>query len=316
MSEKLDHLVLIGAGNSHLHRMGQFAQQTEHKGRITLIAPSKDVFSDRMLAGFIKSRYSLRECTVPLEKIIQKAGIEWLTSDVVAVDETTRCITLADGSQISYDRLSVDLQPQQNRAEIEADIPGSDQQGLFVYPCASFAALWPKVQEMGQQRAIRLAVIGSDVLAVEIACAIRQCLPGAALTLISGRNGLAGHIDARLIPQVVEALKKFRITLLNDDVLSISQGALRLGCGADLSCDVPVIAFTMDAPGWAKSAAGSVSGHHSQGNSRLMRPNQIIVCSGKRSFACWHGTTGAGRWVWFLRNWLDRHFMKQFSSFR
>jgi NADPH-dependent 2,4-dienoyl-CoA reductase/sulfur reductase-like enzyme len=101
-----------------------------------------------------------------------------------------------------------------------------------------------------------VAVIGAEVSGIELAMAIRQRLPQASLTLITGGGAVGADITPAAAQRVVRALKERHITVLCDVVQGIQAGEVLLGCGARLACDVPVIAIGVQAPspGWAAAA--------------------------------------------------------------
>jgi NADH dehydrogenase FAD-containing subunit len=63
--------------------------------------------------------------------------------------------------------------------------------------------------------------------------------------------------------RVLRQLKKRQITVLREACVGIAAGALRLGSGATLACDVPILAIGTHAPPWLQGSglALSDSGH-------------------------------------------------------
>ena len=59
---------------------------------------------------------------------------------------------------------------------------------MFTLPFESFTALWPKVIDLGRERALRIAVLGDGARAIGMAMAVRQVLPTAAVTLVAGNR--------------------------------------------------------------------------------------------------------------------------------
>jgi selenide,water dikinase len=86
-----------------------------------------------MVPGFVADHYSL-ERTVPfiaLEPLVRRAGVRWLQRSVRHLDAAHQAVLLDDGSRVQYDWLSINTGPVQNREQIERDIPGAREHGLF-----------------------------------------------------------------------------------------------------------------------------------------------------------------------------------------
>ena len=168
-------LVLLGAGHGHVQVLTTLADHPLVGARITLVAPHPRQLYSGMVPGFVAGHYTLEDCVIPLEPLVRRAGIRWLHRSVKALDAESRNVLLDDGSTLQYDWLSVNTGPVQNRSLIERDLPGAREHGLFVRPIETFGALWPKVAEMGQQKALRIAVIGAGA-AADLANVVNQPL--------------------------------------------------------------------------------------------------------------------------------------------
>ena len=246
-------LVLLGAGLAHVQVLAHLARHPLTQARITLVAPLGRLLYAPMLSGFVAGHHGLDDCAIALEPLVRKSGVRWLQRSVRALDAQTQHVLLDDGSSLRYDWLSVNTGPVQNRALLDITIPGIREYGLFVRPLESFAALWPKVAAMGDERGLRIAVIGNGAAGVELALAVRQRLPQAALTLIGPQTpdaGLAKAAQAMLAP----ALRARRITSLVDQVVRVERDQLTLGSGARLACDISLVAVGAQAPLWLKDS--------------------------------------------------------------
>jgi NADH dehydrogenase FAD-containing subunit len=247
-------LVLLGAGPGHLQVLAQLAEHPLIGVRITLVSPNTRQVHARMLAGFIAGHHSLDDCSIPIEPLVRRTGVRWLQRGVSALNTRAKLVELDDGNQLHYDWLSVNTGPVQNREQIDRGLPGARENGMFVHPVENFIGLWPKLAEMGAARALRIAVIGGDDLAMEIAMAVRQRLPNAALTLIVGEGAPGARFPAALQQRLREIIRARRITVIRDSAVRITEGAVHLGCGADLVCDVPLIAGEAGAAAWLRLA--------------------------------------------------------------
>jgi NADH dehydrogenase FAD-containing subunit len=70
------------------------------------------------------------------------------------------------------------------------------------------------------------------------------------VTLLAGSVPVGANYPAHVQARLMGALKKRKITVLQDVALGFKTGEVRLGCGAALACDVPLIATGAQAPAW------------------------------------------------------------------
>jgi NADH dehydrogenase FAD-containing subunit len=249
-------LVLLGGGMANLQVLADLAAKPLPELRIILIAPHPRSIYPGMLAGMVAGHYSADECAIPLEPLVRRAGIRWLQHDITALNTRTQILRLDDGTGQHYDWLSINTGPVQNRDQMDQTLPGAREHGLFVHPMESFAALWPRVCELSQTRALRVAIIGGGIAAMELALAVRQRMPNSAVTLIAGLQPTTDTTAAHpagadtVTTRLTQALKAQRITVLYDTALSLKADEVQLGCGARLACDVPLIATEDQNPPW------------------------------------------------------------------
>jgi pyridine nucleotide-disulfide oxidoreductase family protein len=363
-------MVLLGAGHAHLHVLQQLAASPLVGARINLVAPQPRQLYSGLLPGFVAGRYALEECVLHLEPLVRRAGIRWLTRSVRGLDAATQTVLFDDGSTLHYDWLSVNTGPVQNRSRIEETMPGAREHALFVRPMETFAALWPKVAEMGANKALRIGVIGAGAAGIELAMAVRQRLPNSAITLLSGDAPAGAAYPPKAQNLMQAALKARRITLIQDSAVGVKSGEVILQSGARLACDVPLIAIGAQAPPWLEAsglaldpqgfiavdanqrstshanvfAAGDVStrqdrplarsgvyavragpalahnlaavvaGQNLKVHQPPARSLNLLSCGDGRAIAIYGKLAAQGRWVWWLKDYIDRKFAGRYSD--
>lgn len=248
--QKTQQLVLLGAGHAHAQVLAQFAAQPLAGTVITLVSPNQRLVCANMLPGFVAGHYALDSCTIALKPLVQRSGIRWIERNAVGVDAQKQLILLDDGSTLPFDWLSVNTGTVQDRERIERDLPGAREHGLFIRPMEAFSALWPRVVEMGEERPLRIAVIGEGASGIELALAARHRLPQAAVTLVCGMEPPGSVYSTKVQLRLLAVLRQRNVTVLQDVAVSLKAGSVQLGCGADLACDVPMLATTAQAPQW------------------------------------------------------------------
>jgi len=243
-------LVLLGTGIAHLQLLSQLNALPLPGAVVTLIAPQRRQIVASMIPGFVAGNYSLDDCVIPIEPLVQRSGIRWLQHHVTAVDAQQQTVQLDDGSTVAFDWLSVNNGLIQDRESVERALPGAREHALFIRPVEAFAALWPRVAEMGDARPLRISVIGAGAGGFEMALAVRQRLPTCAITLVCGHQPLGASHSPGLQQRLQAILKRRNITVLQDVAIGMKADSVQLGCGADLACDVPMLATRGQAPHW------------------------------------------------------------------
>ncbi len=366
---RTQQLVLLGAGHAHIQVLVQLAAQPLPGTVVVLVAPHPSQLYSGMVPGFVAGHYALDDCTVALEPLVQRSGIRWIQHSATAVDAQRQTIALDDGSSLAFDWLSVNTGPVQDRDKLELAMPGAREHGLFLRPMEAFCALWPRVVDMGNARPLRVAVVGAGAGGIELALAARHRLSNAAVTLVCGTEPPGAVYPLTVQRRLLAVLKKRRVTVLQDTAMSLTADAIQLGCGADLACDVPLLATGAQAPRWLADsglaldehgflavdmyqrstshsrvfAAGDVSTRTDRSLARsgvyavragmalafnlaaaitgtALKPHQppaatlnLLSCGGKYAVATWGRFSAQGRWVWWLKNWIDRRFVARFS---
>lgn len=248
--QKTQQLVLLGAGHAHVQVLAQLAAQPLAGTVITLVSPNRQLVYADMVPGFVAGHYPLEGCTIALEPLVQRSGIRWIERNAVGVDAQKQRIQLDDGSTLPFDWLSVNTGSVHDRERMERDLPGAREHGFFLLPMDAFSALWPRVVEMGEERPLRIAVVGEGASGIELALAARHRLPNAAVTLVCGKQPLGSIYSTKVQQRLLSVLRQRNVTVLQDVAVSLKAGTVQLGCGADLACDVPVLATAAQAPPW------------------------------------------------------------------
>jgi pyridine nucleotide-disulfide oxidoreductase family protein len=366
----MKHLVLLGAGHAHVHLLSTLADQPLAGVQITLIAPYPRQLYSGMMPGFVAGHYALEDCVIPLEPLLQNTEVTWLQRSATGLDASTRIISLDDGRTVAYDVLSINSGPVQDRQSIEQMMPGAREHALFVRPIESFGTLWPQVVAMGEKDPLRLAVIGGGAAGFELACAISHRLPQSSVTVLSGNVTVGDNYPTAVQTLMSQALRSRHINVIQERCVGISQGQLALANGAQLVCDVPIIAIGAQPPAWLEGshlalddqgfiavnalqhssshpgvfAAGDVAtridlarprsgvyavraGPALSKNLRAclagVAPNpytpqdktlNLLSCGDRRAIASWGTWSAQGRWVWWLKNWIDRSFVKKYTK--
>ena len=259
---RVRQLVLLGAGPTHLRLLHRLARRPVPGLRVTLLAHQPQAMHAMRVPALITGQSAPHAAAVGIIDLAAQSGVRVLAQRATALDGAARTLTLDNGDRLAYELLSLDPDTVQDRAALNTAMPGAREHGLFVLPVEAFATLWPRVVGLPAERLRSLVVVGSGVLAVEIAFAVRQRLPQCAISLVCGDCAFLQGEPERLQAVVRHALQRATVTLLEDKVLAIRAGMLQLGCGADLVCDVPLIATEPTWPSWLLQSGLVLDGAH------------------------------------------------------
>ena len=240
-------LVLLGGGHAHVHVLEALAAQPLPAGQVTLVTPfARSVYSG-MVPGLVAGHYGLDDCVIPLAPLAERAHVTRIESAAVALDAAARRITLANGDAIGYDVLSLDTGPVMDRESI----PGAREHAMALRPIEHFIRLSDSLLALAAERALSLVVIGGGAGGVELAMALQHRLgERARVSLVTGGAAPLPGYPAATGRRALRALKRLRITVLEDSCAEITAHHVVLGRGTRLECDAPVLAIGASAPPW------------------------------------------------------------------
>jgi len=243
-------LLLWGAGPAHLRFLKSLQKTPIAHAEVTLLTQHAQAFSPRTLAHFMANESALSHCVTDIEPLLQGSGVRWAGRQGRAMDAASRTVLLDDRQVMDYDILSINIGPQPHREAVERAMPGAREHGLFVPPLESFVNLWPKVCDMGRNRALRIAVVGHCTVGFELALAVRQRMPTAAVTWVPAPKEPPQDYPDALLQRMLAALRAQRVTVLYDPVAALERDDVVLASGARLACDVPLLALSQSTPVW------------------------------------------------------------------
>ncbi len=364
----MKRLVLLGAGHAHLHVLASLVGQGIDNTDITLITPSEHQIYSGMVPGLVAGHYTREQCGVSVAALLDGGRVQWLQRSVTALDADSQVCSLDDGSRLGYDFLSINTGPVHDRARLEASMPGARENALFVRPIDAFVELWPQVCALADQRKLRIALIGGGAAGIELACAIAYRLPHCSVSLISAEQTIASNYTPAVQQRVRRALHEQGIDTLQEKVVAIETGRLKLSGGTYLQCDVPVIAIGAQAAPWLQGSGlaldnegfiqvdacqRSVSHAHVYAGgdvaTRTDRPSvrsgvyavragpalsqnlraaltgtpaqphqpphktlNLLSCGRRYAIGSWGELSFEGRWVWYLKDRIDRAFIAHY----
>lgn len=247
----MKRLLLFGAGHAHVHVLEALAREPLPAAQVTLVSTHPASTYSGMVPGCVAGHYTARDCTIPLAPLAERARVERIEATGVALDTAARTLTLADGREIGYDVLSIDT-----GATVDRDaIPGARENAMFVRPIEQFLRLCDPLVALAAERSLFVAVVGGGAGGFELACAVQHRLGDRArVSLVTGGEAPLANYPDRVRQRALRALKRLRITVLEDRCAEILPGQVVLGRGTRLACDAPIVAVGATPPAWVKAS--------------------------------------------------------------
>ncbi len=245
----MKRLLLLGGGHAHLQVLRALATEPLPGAEVTLVTPWPRLTYSGMVPGYVAGHYTLEQCSVPLAPMAERAGVRLLQGAATAIDSGARTVTLGDGRMLPYDVLSLDT-----GATIDREaIAGAREHGLFVRPIEAFAALWERMRELAERRALCVVVVGGGAAGVELALAMHHRLGDRSrVSLVTGGGPPLPSHPLAVQQRAIRALRRRQVTILEDVCAEVTAEHAVLGRGTRVACDAAVIALPAFAPAWLR----------------------------------------------------------------
>lgn len=256
MSPAARRLLLVGAGQAHLGVLDAFARQPPPAGsEVLLVNPSPTAVLAGLVPGVVAGRFDAALARRHLVSMAAAAGVRFVEGRVVALDARSRRLTLADGSALDYELLSLGI-----GSGVDRDaVAGAREHALALRPLEPFMALQPALASLAAQGSVNLLVIGDGADAVELALALaaRAARPAAGrsgsgapgpgsdparIALACGAGGLLPGWPTAMVQRARAVLARRRVTVFPEAVVALDGRQARLASGARLACDGAVLA--------------------------------------------------------------------------
>lgn len=130
----MKRVLLIGAGHGHLVLLRSLAEKPLYGARITLVTPNARQIYSGMLPGILAGLYRRPETEIDVTALAERSYVELVLGTVERLDAAHRVAFLKGGDKISYDLASLNA-----GSLIERSIPGAEH-ALAVKPFDEFLA--------------------------------------------------------------------------------------------------------------------------------------------------------------------------------
>jgi len=215
----MKQLVLLGGGHAHVEVLRSLALQPLDTCTVTLVSPRDFQLYSGMVPGHLAGHYTLEECGIPVATLALRAGVRFLRTRAALIDPSRREITLADGGELTYDVLSLDI----GSRGFTGEVPGVMQHGIVVRPLDAMLQEWAKVHARAGSGEIRsITMVGGGAAGVELAFAMDHRL----------KASFAEHAPhVRVVADTREPLPELAHGIRARATLMLARRGIGLHCG-------------------------------------------------------------------------------------
>ncbi|MBT5793129.1 MAG: FAD-dependent oxidoreductase, partial [Gammaproteobacteria bacterium] len=165
-------LVLVGGGHSHVIFLRMLGMNPVPGLKVTLISPDTRTPYSGMLPGLIAGHYDEDEVYIDLVPLCRFAGVDFIQSEVSAVDLGAQTVAASGRPAVHYDVLSLDIG---SAPALDASI--TDLDVISVKPISAFLARWKAFVTRFESEVISdIGFVGAGAGGVELCLAVQHFL--------------------------------------------------------------------------------------------------------------------------------------------
>ncbi|MEF2550337.1 FAD-dependent oxidoreductase [Aurantimonas sp. A2-1-M11] len=253
------HIVLLGAGHSHVAVLKAFGERPHPGVALTLVTRDVATPYSGMLPGFVSGQYDHADLHIDAGGLARFAGAALVTGEATGIDTAAQTLSVTDRSPLSYDLLSIDIGSAPSRP---ADMPGIPVKpiGRFVERLEQMSADLP-----AGPGPVRIAIVGTGPAGVELALALQRRLSGAvrqvggdatpdvAIALLGRAKTILPERSGRTQRRIAATLARRGITVRTGfDVTGFANGQVRAADGRTIAADTLLWATSSAAAPWLR----------------------------------------------------------------
>lgn len=246
-------LVLAGGGHAHVAVLRRLGLKPVPGLDVTLVDPDPRMAYSGMLPGWIAGHYHARDVHIDLPRLARFAGARWVNGAAANLDADAHRITLADGTSLAYDLLSL------NTGAAPAPIEPAGDHVVPVKPVARLMQTLDALECDAARltRPLDIAIVGGGAGGVELALALahrfRGWRPAPRLALFTRSTTLLPDHPAPVRRRLTNALAERAVAVhIAHDMVAFPAGGLVSADGARYPADTVFRATGAQAPGWLR----------------------------------------------------------------
>jgi pyridine nucleotide-disulfide oxidoreductase family protein len=370
-------LLLAGCGHAHLFVLEALARGRLADVDATLVSPDPEYFYSGMIPGVVANCYRPEEARFRPPILARTAGARWVEGHVERIDADRRRVVLADGAELGYDVLSLDI----GAGMAGDDVPGVREHAVPVKPMRQALGIVSRTEAaVGAATPTdpaQIVVVGGGAAGVEMSI----CLDARLTARFPERRHRITVLEAgdRILTEHPTAFRTRAVELLGARGIVVHTGVRVQETGRDAVLTGGTGSFPHHAVLWATGpraphlfrTSGMATGkrgyllvhstlqstehpnifgagdcvtfdehpwvpragvyavrdgpvlaanleRHLQGRPlERYEPQRhwlsLMNTGDRRAFVHYRGYAGRARSVWWLKDWIDRRFMRRFQ---
>ncbi|MGZ5391314.1 MAG: NAD(P)/FAD-dependent oxidoreductase [Mycobacterium sp.] len=191
---RTSRVLILGAGFAGLWAALGAARRLDElgvaQGAVDITIVSSQPFHDIRVRNY---EADLSSCRIPLQDLLDPAGVAHITADVTGIDATQATVQTADGAMLSYDRLVVALGSRVSKP----DLPGLAEFGFDVDTYDGATRLQAHIRALADRAAepasSTAVVVGAGLTGIETASELPRMLSEALGPVATPRVILVDH---------------------------------------------------------------------------------------------------------------------------
>jgi NADH dehydrogenase len=204
------------------------------KGAVDVTVVTSQPFHDIRVRNY---EADLSACRIPLQDLLDPAGIGQITADVTGIDPSAATVSTADGLTLGYDRLVLAL----GSRVVKPDLPGLAEFGFDVDTYDGAMKLQAHIRNLAERTAdpaiATAVVVGAGLTGIETASELPKMLSDAlgvtSRVILVDRNPHVGSdmgesarpvIEEALVQNNVETITGMGVTAVGERSVTLSSG--------------------------------------------------------------------------------------------
>ncbi|TVR00714.1 MAG: pyridine nucleotide-disulfide oxidoreductase [Desulfovibrionales bacterium] len=247
-------LLLAGAGHAHMAVIAAIQELRARGHHVTVIGHGQRHAYSGMGPGMLGGAYQPEEISFPVRSMVENRGGEFITGKIAAIDPQCCRVVLESGQKVLYDVLSCNL-----GSFVPDDVVVSDpgepgmhaQASRTIFTVKPIERLWwarRRIQELSQDRQVRIGVCGGGAAAVEVAgnawaAAMERGGKGGTVQLFA-RGSLLKTMPGKVRRLVRKTFRDRKMEIFEESpVRSVHDGSIQLANGQNHGQDVIFLAL-------------------------------------------------------------------------
>ncbi len=220
----MKRLILVGGGHAHVEVLLRLSREPIAGTETILISPGRYTAYSGMLPGLIAGHYARRDAHIDLERLAHAARARFVRDVAVGLDPSRFAVFCAQGAEIAYDWLSIDVGSVPNTDPIRQ----SERFGFPVKPVDRLLAGVEALVQEARSRELDIAIVGAGAGGVELCFALDYRLrrEGSAK-----RARFALLTETEVLPGYSGAVRKRVLRVLDERSIVLHAGHRVIGVG-------------------------------------------------------------------------------------